>query len=141
MRLRLCEQVRVDPRTLYLPKTYVVGSLVQDIGLVRLSRSVSPSSHIGFACVPPRSLRVPAGRSCTVVGWGRTSRQHDWGTNLLQEVELPVAHDSECLRSYRHDFNASRGMLCAGRARGKDTCLGDSGGGLVCPVQVGDSRR
>lgn len=55
---------------------------------------------------------------------------------ILQEVTLPKIEDSECKRQWGSKVDESQ--LCAGYVSGgKDTCKGDSGGPLQCPMYNG----
>lgn len=75
--------------------------------------------------------------TATVMGWGATTNQS--GTNRLREVNVPLATQSACERSYPGQIYPE--MLCAGYTQGgKDSCQGDSGGPLIMAnsrVQVG----
>ncbi|KAG5449582.1 Plasminogen [Clonorchis sinensis] len=52
-------------------------------------------------------------------------------SRVLREVDLPVISNKEC-RKYYPDLNEDV-HICAG-SKGKDTCAGDSGGGLYCQL-------
>ena len=68
------------------------------------------------------------GSYATAIGWGRLGENNRKYPSILQEVQVPIASDSDCKR--RLDTTSS--MLCAGEiAGGKDTCQGDSGGPLM----------
>nr|CAH8863338.1 unnamed protein product [Trichobilharzia regenti] len=60
----------------------------------------------------------------------------DDSTKVLHEVQLPIVPMEECRRHYA-DIS-SKVHICAG-AKNKDTCAGDSGGGLYC--QLGDTNQ
>ena len=50
----------------------------------------------------------------------------------LMYVDMEILEDSYCLSRYEDLFEPTT-MLCAGyKSGGKDSCQGDSGGGLVC---------
>ncbi|CAL8096934.1 unnamed protein product [Calicophoron daubneyi] len=55
--------------------------------------------------------------------------------NELQEVELPIVSVDSCRRHYA-EINEDV-HICAG-SKGKDTCAGDSGGGLYCVLPKSD---
>lgn len=112
-----------------------------DIALLKLA---TPFQANGTKLIPlqsittARSLARP--RTCaTVTGWGSMdawdpeqkairARNGDLPVRL-QEVQVPITTDDECLTAYPE---AKPTMLCAGLAAGgKDSCQGDSGGPLV----------
>ncbi|CAH8578736.1 unnamed protein product [Dicrocoelium dendriticum] len=65
-------------------------------------------------------------------------RQHrrDTSADELQEVELPIVSMDQCRRHYT-ELNDEL-HICAG-SKGKDTCSGDSGGGLYCQLPKSES--
>lgn len=59
--------------------------------------------------------------------------------DTLQEVQLPVISPGECHKRtvFLPLYKITDGMLCAGFDRGgRDACLGDSGGPLMCQVII-----
>ena len=94
----------------------------------------------GFEPTPiclPDNESPSLGDTCYVAGWGLLS---DMGplTNQLNEVDLKIADTNDC-RSWYRTYYSTREIftdgrnLCAGnRLGGKDICLGDSGGPLMC---------
>lgn len=58
---------------------------------------------------------------------------------ILKRVELPIVPREPCVRLLRETrlgahFELNKSFICAGGERGKDTCKGDGGSPLVCPV-------
>ena len=74
-----------------------------------------------------------------VVGWGVTPSMRK--SDLLKELELPVASQSDCREAFRKKgdvHGVTSGMFCAGyKGSTDDTCKGDSGGGFL----LRDSRK
>ncbi|CAH0556970.1 unnamed protein product [Brassicogethes aeneus] len=100
-----------------------------DIALLLLPRAVK----IPVACLPRRKPR--AGELCSVMGWGKVNTYHRYGSTILNEAKLPIIPTHTCRKSYKQIL-ITENMLCAGWTSGKqDTCAGDSGGGLMCPVR------
>merc|ERR1712098_714613 len=79
------------------------------------------------------------GRSVTVVGWGHSCYEKDYlgnptlelctestiiPTKIQLSVEIPVVKESDCSFPIQQEM-----QFCAG-ADGKDSCRGDSGGGM-----------
>ena len=59
---------------------------------------------------------------------------------ILKKIELPIVPHAPCQESFRKTrlgkrFNLHQSFICAGGEPGKDTCKGDGGSPLVCPVQ------
>lgn len=58
---------------------------------------------------------------------------------ILKRVELPIVPRDKCVRELRKTrlgphFELNSSFICAGGERGKDTCKGDGGSPLVCPI-------
>ena len=73
----------------------------------------------------------PAGKTGTVVGWGRTT-EGGMLPNVVQEVEVPILTLSQCRAMKYRASRITSYMLCAGRGA-MDSCQGDSGGPLLVP--------
>ncbi|XP_050302769.1 acrosin [Anthonomus grandis grandis] len=100
-----------------------------DIALLMLPRQV----RTPMACLPNRKPK--AGQLCTVMGWGKVRTSDMYGVPVLHEAKLPLVTHRTCKKAYK-EFLISSNMMCAGWKSGKaDTCAGDSGGGLMCPMK------
>uniref|UniRef100_A0A8U8BDS9 Uncharacterized protein n=1 Tax=Geospiza parvula TaxID=87175 RepID=A0A8U8BDS9_GEOPR len=91
-----------------------------------------------FTCGPrvrplPLAEATPTpGSTCTVMGWGSTSKSYP---DVPQCLNVTVLGDSACSAAYGAQVTAD--MLCAGVPEGgKDSCQGDSGGPLLCQGQL-----
>ncbi|KAK3560559.1 hypothetical protein QTP86_010966 [Hemibagrus guttatus] len=137
--------------TLILHPEFDPRNYNNDIALVKLSRDVVLTELVKPVCLPPPWVK---GQTCTplpntlgvVAGWGinmPNSSALDNGitfdlgvvSEVLQYVKLPVVAQEECEASYTSrsaSYNITENMFCAGFYEGgRDTCLGDSGGGFV----------
>merc|ERR1719333_1385871 len=70
-----------------------------------------------------------AGVEALAVGWGKTANRGH-GSDVLKQVKLMVVDEPTCQAAMRPS-NITPDMICAGGARGKDACDGDSGGPLT----------
>lgn len=57
----------------------------------------------------------------------------------MKKIELPLIDKQTCERNLRKTrlgklFKLHGSFICAGGEKGKDACIGDGGGPLVCPV-------
>jgi secreted trypsin-like serine protease len=77
-----------------------------------------------------------AGEESTVIGWGHT-QQGGPGSEKLRKVNIPFVDWNACNTNYQNALTEN--MLCAGE-EGKDSCQGDSGGGLLVYDAVGGDR-
>ncbi|CAH8602597.1 unnamed protein product [Schistosoma bovis] len=71
------------------------------------------------------------GRSESTI-WNIKKLEEEESSRELHEVELPIVSIEDCRKHYA-DIS-SKVHVCAG-ARNKDTCAGDSGGGLYCYLE------
>ncbi|XP_058812771.1 serine protease 1 [Topomyia yanbarensis] len=117
-------------------RSFDQNSYNHDIALLKLRKPVEFSKTIKPVCLPKDRTDF-AGKTGTVVGWGRTS---EGGTlpGIVQHVDVPILTLEQC-RSMK--YRASRitsNMLCAGKGK-QDSCQGDSGGPLL--VRHGDKHE
>lgn len=126
------------------PEYYKAG-LFNDIALLFLETPVNFADNVNTACLPPKATNFDGSR-CFASGWGKDL----FGRNgryqvILKRVELPIVERNVCemeLRKTRlgEHFVLNRSFVCAGGERGKDTCKGDGGSPLVCPIAGQDDR-
>ncbi|XP_050738022.1 vitamin K-dependent protein C-like [Eriocheir sinensis] len=106
-----------------------------DVALLLLPEPVEPGPHVSPACVPEQDAELPVGESCTIIGWGKERNTHFFGTDVLNEAEVPIIDNKMCEAVYE-DYYITSNMFCAGYKRGRvDSCAGDSGGPLLCHRQ------
>ncbi|CAH1799262.1 unnamed protein product [Owenia fusiformis] len=109
------------------------GGNDNDISLLRLAETITHTDEISPVCLP--SDGASDGKYCTVTGWG----PHDgsgWNlSTVLRQVEVPIVSTNICNGNQTYNGLITENMLCAGEPReGKDFCMTDRGGPLVCTV-------
>lgn len=108
-----------------------------DVAVIQVKQPVSGIEPIRLATVGGDVLERP-GTQLTSTGWGTTAQVEPGDflpivlSDRMQEVEVPVVSDEECLIAYPIGFRPAHEM-CAGRG-GKGACVGDSGGPLFKKV-------
>ncbi|XP_011140391.2 coagulation factor X isoform X1 [Harpegnathos saltator] len=123
-------ELRVDSVTIH--PEYDADTVDNDIALLRLPVTLTPSASRGIACLPAPKQPLPTSHLCTIIGWGKSSVMDDFGTDVLHEVRVPIVSPETCREVYV-DYRITDNMFCAGYRRGKmDSCAGDSGGPLLC---------
>lgn len=123
-------ELRVDSVTIH-PK-YDADTVDNDIAMLRLPVTLTPSPARGIACLPGLNQPLPANQLCTIIGWGKSRVTDDFGTDVLHQAQIPIV-SSEACRDVYIDYRITDNMFCAGYRRGKmDSCAGDSGGPLLC---------
>ncbi|XP_069859447.1 testisin-like [Dipodomys merriami] len=127
---------RYNVDSIFLSPKYP-GTFPYDIALIRLSSSVSYSSHIQPICLMASTAIFENRTDCWVTGWGDIQEDELLPSPyILQEVQVAIMNNSMCnhlfeLTDFRVDIWGD--MLCAGDPKGgKDSCFGDSGGPLSC---------
>merc|ERR1712130_796712 len=111
------------------------NSLENDICILKLSQPIQYSRDIRRACLPTqyRGQDLPsvlARPQPIVVGWGSTSTGTG-PTSRLRQAPVQMVTQQQCANAYRQVSRVTIGAtkLCAGEGT-RDTCNGDSGGGL-----------
>nr|ART88739.1 serine protease [Azemiops feae] len=105
----------------------------KDIMLIRLNSPVHESTHIAPVSLPSSSPTV--GSVCRIMGWGLTTPTKETYPDVPNCANINILDHAVCQRAYPGLLVKSR-TLCAGILKGgKDTCVGDSGGPLICNGQ------
>lgn len=118
---------------------YYKGALYNDIALLFINEPVELAENVQTACLPPQSTVFDHSR-CFASGWGKDvfGKEGKYQV-ILKKIELPIVPHPQCqnvLRGTRlgKRFNLHPSFICAGGEPGKDTCKGDGGSPLVCPI-------
>jgi len=129
-------------------------NIINDIAIIFLPRPAELNPGVQLVCLPHnpneyrQELRVSnlvediIGKRPTVVGWGFTSgfdpydlsvqgdlKENGVASKSLQKLAIPVLDPEECSVKFG-GFKPISTQVCAGGELGKDSCKGDSGGGL-----------
>ncbi|CAH2062298.1 unnamed protein product, partial [Iphiclides podalirius] len=121
-------------------KQYNKNNLFHDVALLFLKLPMVLAPNVGLACLPPAGLNPLPGTRCLASGWGKDLfGQAGSYQVILKKLELPVVDKRTCegrLRGTRlgRYFQLHPTFMCAGGEKGKDTCNGDGGSPLVCPI-------
>nr|UMW88240.1 kallikrein [Pseudocerastes urarachnoides] len=106
----------------------------KDIMLIRLRRPVNNSTHIAPVSLPS-SPSSPRSR-CRIMGWGKISTTEETAPDVPHCANIFIVKHAWCEALYPWVPADSR-TLCAGIPRRRiASCLGDSGGPLICNGQL-----
>ena len=129
------------------------GIPVNDIMLVRLENPVKYSEFIKPVCLPIGDLSAEFGNfgeegremQGVVAGWGKTQDGNDFANDFCipsedqNKLKVPLIRNQMCVEKFQkllgrstvqRDLQANK-HICASGEKGKDSCKGDSGGGLI----------
>ncbi|XP_016978378.2 transmembrane protease serine 9-like [Drosophila rhopaloa] len=114
-----------------------------NVALLFLRTPLKFTQHIKPICLPPDNRNFDYSR-CIFSGWGKKSFNDYSYMNVLKKVELPIVRNNVCeykLRQfYGNTFQLDNSLLCAGGELGKDSCKGDGGSPLACPLRENPQR-
>lgn len=120
------------------------GALYNDFALLILKTPVDLAENVDVVCLPEEGDEFDGAR-CFASGWGKDvfGKEGKYQV-ILKKVELPIVPHNTCQNSLRNTrlgkyFNLHQTFICAG-GEGKDTCKGDGGSPLVCPLVRDPSR-
>ena len=118
-----------------------------DFALLILSDSIALADHINVICLPGQNAITTPRTTCFSAGWGKDifGAEGRWST-IMKRVPLPIVEFGECqtrLRTTRLGprFALDRSFICAGGQRNIDTCQGDGGAPLICPIGLAGENR
>jgi len=124
---------------------YNAKSLKNDVALLFLIKEVILLDNVGLICLPPQGLNVD-NIQCTVSGWGKNAFKKGQYSSILKKVDLPIIEKTQCQEALRKTrlgpfYNLHDSFVCAGGEKNKDTCKGDGGSPLVCPILNADGSK
>ncbi|XP_045781873.1 phenoloxidase-activating factor 2-like isoform X2 [Maniola jurtina] len=121
-------------------------SVYNDIALIFLKSpfDLAKAPHIGTACL---SSVLPDRATCFSMGWGKDIQTDEY-VNILKKIKLPLVEHKTCETQlhtntrFRHipKFVLHESLTCAGGEEHVDTCQGDGGSSLVCPIGHRDGK-
>ncbi|KAH8377724.1 hypothetical protein KR093_006818, partial [Drosophila rubida] len=117
---------------------YNNATLFNDIAVLNLRAPFELSQHIMPICLP-REFEYPNVGRCFVAGWGKENFGAAATRNILRKVDLPIVNNTLCQRQLRRTrlgrhFVLDQSFMCAGGEENVDSCKGDGGSPLFCPL-------
>nr|AQS60673.1 prophenoloxidase activating factor 2 [Sogatella furcifera] len=126
-------------RTVVVHEQYYRGGLFNDVALLYLENPFEFADNVDIVCLPQQD-ELSNSENCLASGWGKDKFEKEGNYQvILKKVELPMVEHHTCqdkLRTTRlgQYFKLHESFVCAGGIQGRDTCKGDGGSPLVCPV-------
>lgn len=128
-----------DVKTIIVHPHYYAGALFNDVAVLILKDPVDIAENVDIICLPPQDL-VPENSRCLASGWGKDvfGKEGKYQV-ILKKIDLPIVDRARCQEDLRKTrlgnyFELHESFICAGGEAGKDTCKGDGGSPLVCPI-------
>ncbi|CAH0403818.1 unnamed protein product [Chilo suppressalis] len=136
---RLKHQERIVQEMVIHPGFNKVN-LFNDIALLRLAEPVKLAEHINVICLPSQDESFDTKKKCVANGWGKAffGKEGSYAV-ILKKLEIDMVPNAQCQQLLRrtrlgNHFKLHNSFVCAGGEEGKDTCTGDGGAPLACPV-------
>ena len=127
-------------KSIVIHEQFNAKTLWNDVALLFLEKPFLISTNINTICLPPQNQRFDNTR-CIVTGWGKNNTGKAGKLQaILNYVEVPIVSHRQCQESLdsteelSNNFRLHESFICAGREKGKDSCQGDGGSPLICPI-------
>ncbi|XP_037069547.1 trithorax group protein osa-like [Pollicipes pollicipes] len=136
-------------RVIHVHPEYLSSVFRADLAVLQLAAPVPLQQlpHVTPACLPGPDLSDDS-TVCQAPGWGYDAykTQLEDAPHALKAVTVQPIGPEACEAGLREsvlgkEFRLQRDSFCAAGSHGQDTCLGDGGGGLVCPVYGSPTER
>ncbi|KAH8253261.1 hypothetical protein KR032_004548 [Drosophila birchii] len=111
---------------------YSSSSLNWDVGVIRLQSALTGS---GITTISLCTVQWNPGDYMRVSGWGVTRYGNSSPSNQLRTVQIQLIRKKVCQQAYRNRDTLTASTFCA-RSSGRDSCTGDSGGGVIYKSQL-----
>uniref|UniRef100_A0A6P4FH82 Phenoloxidase-activating factor 2 n=1 Tax=Drosophila rhopaloa TaxID=1041015 RepID=A0A6P4FH82_DRORH len=135
--------VQVGIRRIVRHPDFLRNTGANNVALLFLERPLELAPHIQTICMPPASRNFELSR-CIVSGWGKEYARARRYMNVLKKIDVPVVRNPECQArmklAHGDKFVLDESLICAGGELGKDSCFGDGGSPLVCPLKEDPER-
>lgn len=134
-----------DVHEIVIHKDFYKGGLFNDVALLFLTEPFQLEENVRPICLPPANTNFDFAR-CYATGWGKdVFGQQGKYQVILKKIELPVVPRDTCQNTLRTTrlgkyFELHQSFICAGGEVGKDTCKGDGGSPMVCPIKGSKER-
>ncbi|XP_041675046.1 phenoloxidase-activating factor 2-like isoform X2 [Drosophila eugracilis] len=122
-------------------------NLANDVAFVILEKPFTLDDHINVICLPEQGTTQPSTTQCIANGWGKDAHGESGKfLAIMKKVTLPIVDSGDCQKRLRKtelgsSFTLDKSQICAGGQKGIDTCDGDGGGPLACPLgNLSDNR-
>lgn len=128
-----------EVKTIVIHPEFYAGALYNDVALLILETPVDLAVNIQPVCLPPANAVIENTR-CFASGWGKDVFGKDGKYQvILKKIDLPIVSRGPCQEKLRQTrlgkyFELHKSFICAGGEPEKDTCKGDGGSPLVCPI-------
>ncbi|KAJ8708467.1 hypothetical protein PYW07_010592 [Mythimna separata] len=135
-----------DAASIEIHKDFHAKNLFYNIAVLFLNKPLDLAPNVGVVCLPPPRIPQRANIRCIATGWGKDLFNHDGRYQVtLKKIELPVVAHDDCQAALRKTrlgkhFVLHSSFMCAGGELGKDTCTGDGGAPLSCPIEYEKDR-
>lgn len=134
-----------DVEQVIVHKNFHKGNLANDVALLILNEPFTIGETVQPVCLPPQNFNFDHSR-CFASGWGKDvfGKEGKYQV-ILKKIELPIVPHNQCQNSLRRTrlglrFLLHNSFVCAGGEPGKDTCKGDGGSPLVCPIPGSEDK-
>ncbi|XP_041988852.1 phenoloxidase-activating factor 2-like isoform X1 [Aricia agestis] len=124
-------------KKIVIHKDYNTFHAHNDVALLILSEPFTLAPHVGVACLG--RIMPPAGTECYSMGWGADIKKNTSYSGILKKILLKLVRDKQCEINLKNTklgstYTLHNSLTCAGGEEGVDTCVGDGGSPLVCPL-------